>query len=137
MLKELIDSGFGNEEDYNCAEKIIYGANIAYDLGLSKDSCRMMSGFGGGMGIEHLCGAIASGIAVLSILFVEDKGHATPRIKELTDEFINRYQGEMGSIICADLKRDYRTEELKCQLVISKAAEILDDIIEKEQEAKE
>lgn len=136
MLKELIDSGFGNQEDYNCAEKIIYGANIAYDLGLSKDSCRMMSGFGGGMGVEHLCGAIASGIAVLSILFVEDKGHAAPRIKELTDEFIRRYQEERGSIICADLKRDYRTEELKCQLVISKAAEILDDIIEKEREAK-
>jgi len=135
MLKELIDNGFGNEEDFNCAEKIIYGANIAYDLGLSKDSCRMMSSFGGGMGVEHLCGAIASGIAVLGILFVEDRGHATPRIKELTEEFIRRYQEEMGSIICADLKRDYRTEELKCQLVISKAAEILDDIIKKEKEA--
>jgi len=136
MLKELIDSGYGNKEDFNCAEKIIYGANIAYDLGLSKDSCRMMSGFGGGMGVEHLCGAVASGIAVLSILFVEDRGHATPHIKELTGEFIGRYQKEMGSIICKDLMRDYRTEEQKCSLVIAKAAEILDDIIRKEKETQ-
>ena len=40
MLKDLIESGFGEKEGYNCAEKILYGANIAYSLGLPKEALR-------------------------------------------------------------------------------------------------
>ena len=41
MLKEMIAAGFGQAEDYNCAEKIFYGANEAYGLGLSEDDLRL------------------------------------------------------------------------------------------------
>ena len=49
MLKEMIAAGFGQAEDYNCAEKIFYGANEAYGLGLSEDDLRLAAGFGGGV----------------------------------------------------------------------------------------
>ena len=71
MLAELIESGFGNSEDFNCAEKILYGANQAYQLGLNKDALKLSAGFGGGMGIGDTCGALTASVMVLSLLFVK------------------------------------------------------------------
>lgn len=39
---------------------------------------------------------------------------------------------EMGTIDCSDLKAKYRNDEIKCNLVIFKAGEILDRIVERE-----
>ena len=43
MLKELMEKGYPDE--YNCAEKIIKGANEAYHLGLEEDSTRLFAAF--------------------------------------------------------------------------------------------
>lgn len=132
MLAELIKNDFGEKEDLNCAEKILYGANIAYNLGLDKRALKLAAGFGGGMAIEDKCGALTAGIMVLSILFVEDRAHESDRIKDLTKELFDEYKSEMGSIDCAPLKEKHRTEELKCKNVILKAAELLDRIVTRE-----
>ena len=50
-LYEYLSSGFGKAEDLNCAEKILYGANEIYDLGIDKNDLKMAAGFGGGMGV--------------------------------------------------------------------------------------
>ena len=128
MLKNLLLKGYGNEQNYNCAEKILYGANEVYNLGLGKETMKLAAGFGGGMGIETTCGALTASVMVLSKLFVENTARES-NIKEITSEFLNRYKNEMKSIDCASLKRDYRNEEKGCSDVIIKAAEILDDVI--------
>ena len=132
MLADLIRAGFGEKEDLNCAEKIMQGANIAYNLGLDKEALKLAAGFGGGMAIEDKCGALTASIMVLGRLFVKDRAHESERIKELTVELFREYKKEMGTIDCAPLKEKYRTEELKCRNVILKASEILDRIIERE-----
>ncbi len=132
MLKDLIAQGFGNEEDYNCAEKIINGANIAYQLHLTPDQCRLMAGFGGGMGIGSVCGALASGVAVLSYLFVQKNAHESDTIKRLTKDFLQCFEHKMGSIICTPLKEAYYTEEKHCKDVIFAAAVALDEVINQE-----
>ncbi len=132
MLADLIRNGFGEAEDFNCAEKILYGANEAYKLGLSKDALRMSSGFGGGMALEDKCGALTAGIMVLGLLFVRNNAHESTRIKDLELELFNTYKREMGHIDCKPLKENYRTEELKCKNVIVRAAGVLDGIIERE-----
>lgn len=132
MLKELVKEGFGKDKKLNCAEKILYGANEVYNLGLDKESLKLVAGFGGGMGIESVCGAITGSIMVLSKLFVKDVAHESNRIKELTQELLRRYENEMEHINCAPLKENYRTESEGCDRVIIKAAEILDDIVARE-----
>lgn len=132
MLSELIEQGFGEKEDLNCAEKILYGANAAYNLGLDREALKLASGFGGGMAIEDKCGALTASIMVLGRLFVKNNAHESTRIKDLTKELFEKYQNEMGSINCAPLKGQYRTEELKCKTVIVKAAEVLDSIVSRE-----
>ena len=130
MLADLIKQGFGEKEDLNCTEKILQGANIAYNLGLDKEALKLASGFGGGMAIEDKCGALTASIMVLGRLFVEDRAHESTRIKDLTKGLFEEYRKEMGAIDCAPLKEMHRTEELKCRNVIIKAAEVMDKIID-------
>jgi C_GCAxxG_C_C family probable redox protein len=132
VLKDLIMQGFGKEEDLNCAEKILQGANKAYNLGLDKEALKLAAGFGGGMAIEDKCGALTGAIMVLGRMFVQDRAHESDKIKELTKKLFKEFEKEMGSIDCAPLKKDYRTGEYGCKNVIIKAAEILDRIIEAE-----
>lgn len=129
MLRELIESGF--EKDYNCAERIINGANIAYDLGLDKQACKLMAGFGGGMGIGVTCGALAAAVAVLSSMFVEDYAKESPRVKELSTLFFRRFRQRMpsDSFNCLELKQRYRTPAEGCKDIDRVVAEILDQIV--------
>jgi len=128
-LAELIANDFGVAEDYNCAEKILYGANQAYGLGLDMDTARIIAGFGGGCGMEEYCGALAGALAVLSHYNVATVAHASD-IKALSKEFHARYKEKMGSIVCADLKKAHRLPApTGCKPVILAAAEILDEMI--------
>ncbi len=131
-LSELLKQGYGDEIDLNCAEKMLYGANKVYDLGLDDSSLKMSAGFGGGIGMESVCGVLTGGVMVLGTLFVANRAHESDRIKLLTREFFESYEKEMGSTVCKPLKGMHRTEELKCKNVIVKAAEILETIIDRE-----
>ncbi len=134
MLNTLIEQGYGEAEDFNCAEKILYGANDVYHLGLTPEALRIAAGFGGGMTIGSVCGALTAAIMVLGILFVKDKAHESDKIKILTQELFDAYQEQMGDIDCTPLKNRYRREDIKCKYVIAKAAAALDTIIKKEHE---
>ena len=128
LLFDLLAEGFGNNQDYNCAEKILYGANKVYNLGLSKESLKLSAGFGGGMGIESSCGALTAGTMVLSNLFVKEVAHESTLIKNKTSDYLNDFIKEMHSINCYKLKEMYRTDDKKCNDIILKSAEILDTI---------
>lgn len=137
MLSTLLENGYGEAEDFNCAEKIFYGANEAYHLGLTSESLRIASGFGGGMAIGSICGALTAAIMVLGVLFVKNRAHESDTIKRLTQELFASYQKEMSSIDCTVLKELYRTEDLKCRYVITRAAAALDAVIVKEQKRQQ
>ncbi|NMB07223.1 MAG: hypothetical protein GX981_02400 [Tissierellia bacterium] len=130
MLYDLIMNGFGEKEDYNCAEKILYGANEAYNLGLSKEALKLSAAFGGGMGIESVCGALTGAVMALSSKYVENIAHEDEKIKELTEKLFQQYEKEMGSTNCKELKAKYRKENIGCKNVILAAAKVLDNIVE-------
>jgi C_GCAxxG_C_C family probable redox protein len=120
------------KEDLNCAETILFGANRVYGLGLNRKALKLAAGFGGGMGIEATCGALTGAVMVLGRIFAREKGHDTPRLKELCAEFLEEYRLQMGSIDCKPLKDRHRTEELKCRNVVLRSAEILEQLIDRE-----
>lgn len=132
MLKNLIQAGFGEKEDYNCAEKILHGANEAYNLGLSQQTLKVSAGFGGGMGLGSVCGTLTAAVMVLGTLFVHKSSHESKRIKKLTQEMLTSFHKEMGHTNCSQLKAQYRTEKEKCLQVLVKTAEILDRIVSRE-----
>lgn len=132
MLKKLIEEGYGDELNLNCAEKILYGSNEAYSLGLEPEALKLAAGFGGGMVIESVCGVLTGGIMVLGKLFKPESPEDKDRFKEIIKNYLEAYRKKMGEIDCSPLKDRYRTEEEGCNQVIIKAAEVLEEIIEKE-----
>jgi len=132
MLTDLIKQGFGEAEDFNCAEKILHGANQAYNLGLNQQTLKLSAGFGGGMGLGSVCGTLTGAVMVLGTLFVDKSAHESRRIKKLTQELLISFRQEMGEITCSKLKIKYRTDREKCLQVLVKTAEILDRIITRE-----
>jgi C_GCAxxG_C_C family probable redox protein len=134
MISELIKNDFGikEKEDLSCSEKILYGANQVYDLGLDKESLILAAGLSGGVYSEKLCGAVSASAMVLAKIFVKDRAHEDEYCGQLISEFVSRYEKEMKTTTCKNLKDDFRTESDGCKAVILKAAEILDDIILKE-----
>jgi C_GCAxxG_C_C family probable redox protein len=131
-LSELVNDGYMKKEDLNCAEAILFGANKVYSLGLDPRALKLAAGFGGGMGIETTCGALTGAVMVLGRIFAKDKGHDTPRLKELCAEFLEEYRRQMGSIDCKTLKDRYWTKKRECHSVVLKSAEILEQLIERE-----
>ncbi len=129
MLKNSIESNFGKKEDYNCAEKILYGANTIYNLGLNTETLKLSAGFGGGMGIESVCGALTAGVMVLSYKYVNNVAHESDKIKEVNQKLFREFMEEMNSIQCGYLKKTYRKEATGCSNIIIKAAEILDKLM--------
>ncbi|WDV47017.1 C-GCAxxG-C-C family protein [Clostridiaceae bacterium M8S5] len=128
MLKELIKSGYGIDEGYSCAQKILYGANEVYNLGLDDKSLALSAGFGGGMARESVCGALTAAIMVISSLY-KDK-YEKKEFRMIVSGYLNRYEKEMSSIECKDLKESiYYNETDKCNYIIYKAALMLDEIV--------
>lgn len=74
-------------------------------LKLTPGGFKLAAGFGGGMGVESICGAITGGIMVLSHLYVKQRSHESNR-KELETEFIETFKNEMGCIDCSALKKN-------------------------------
>ena len=129
MLYELIKDGYGNEEDYNCSEKILYGANQVYNLNLNKEALKLSAAFGGGMGIESVCGALTGAVMVLSSKYVKNIAHEDKKPFDLSKELFEKYESKMGSIQCNELKAKYKKEDIGCRDIILEAARILDNII--------
>ncbi|WP_213950681.1 C-GCAxxG-C-C family (seleno)protein [Tepidanaerobacter syntrophicus] len=132
MLTEKIEKYYSKEFDLNCAETMVYSANEEYGLNLDKKALKMASGFGGGMGIESVCGALTGGIMVLGVLFTKEKAHESERVKTLEKEFLSRYKDKMGDILCKPLKEKHHNDEVRCLNVIKEAGVILDDIVKRE-----
>ena len=131
MLKEKATSYYTPVYDYNCAEAMIHAANDMYKLNLPKEALKTMAGFGGGMVIESTCGALAGGVAVLGIMFVNQKAHESDKMKNLVTELMRRFEKRMGTIECRELKDLYREEPpVKCRCIVAEAADILEQIIE-------
>lgn len=101
-------------------------------MNLSKETLKTMAAFGGGMGVEGVCGAISAALCVLSIMFTNKSAHESTLIKELSRKFYKEFTQKLGSDNCKYLKEQYRTESIGCSIIIYTAGEILEEIIKEQ-----
>lgn len=132
MLMDKINKYYTKEYDLNCAEVIIYAASDEYNMNLKSETLKTMSSFGGGMGIESVCGAITGSLSVLGILFTKERAHEGERVKNLCKEFFQKFEGKLSTNNCTQLKAKYKREDIGCRIMIETAAEILDEIVTRE-----
>lgn len=122
--------------DLNCAEAVLYGSNEHYRLGLDSHGLLLSAGFGGGMGIESVCGALTGALMALGVLFVEQRAHEGEAMKCLAGEFLQKFAELHGSIMCRDLKEAHFDERKRCAAVVRMAADLLESFIEEKQELR-
>jgi C_GCAxxG_C_C family probable redox protein len=132
MLMDKINKYYTKRYDFNCAEVMMYAANNEYKMKLKRDTFKTMASFGGGMGIESVCGAITGSLAVIGILFTKEKAHEGDRVKKLCQEFFQKFEAKLGTINCVSLKAKYQKEDVGCRVMLETAAEILDEIVKRE-----
>lgn len=111
------------EKDFNCAESMVGILNETYGLGLDEKDFTLVSGFGGGCGCGHICGALAGCIAVLGKMQVTQRAHVTPGFKETCAAFCTRFEEDLGSSLCRELKPKYFAEGIRCAKLLDRATE--------------
>ena len=132
MLKdELIKYYYPpNGHNYNCAEAMLRAVNDYYKLDLPEKMLYSVSGFGGGAGHDLLCGGLQSAIITLGVLFsVNGRGHDSELLNQLTDRLLNEFAEKMGHTDCVFLKSHYHVPVHKCESVLVKACDILEELI--------
>ena len=129
MLVDLVNKYYDKKYDLNCAECMLVAANEEYDLNISKQTLMTMASFGGGMAIGSVCGAATGAIAVLALMFTNDRGHKSPHVKEMTSKFLNEFNMKMNSLDCISLKENYYDLENRGSKMMMVSAELLQEII--------
>lgn len=128
---------------YNCAQAVAGAFSDVTGISLEQ-SCKMVSGFGGGMGrMREVCGAVSGMVFVLSTLY----GYETPdpeaqkNIYACVQDLAEKFRQECGTIICRELlsnppsdpaptPRDAEFYKVRpCARFVILAAKLLDEYI--------
>ncbi len=133
MLVEKVEKYYDKSYKLNCAETIIYAANEEYNLKLTPETLKTMAAFGGGMGVEGVCGALTGALAVLGILYTKERAHESDRVKTLAAKLYRGFEEKLGSDNCKALKEKYKNDDKRCMDMVVTAAEVLQSIVEEEE----
>lgn len=117
--------------DYNCAESLIRGADVHYGLSLDQSTLRVAAGFGGGLCVGALCGAVSGAVMALGTKYVDSRAHESLAMKDMVPRLLEEVEKQMGSLQCTELKERYHDQESGCVKVVEKVASILEELIEK------
>ena len=131
------------ESGYNCAQAVAGAFSDVTGIGLEQ-SCKLVSGYGGGMGrMREVCGAVSGMVFVLSVLYGYDTPNpeAQKQIYERVQTVAGKFREEAGSIICRELLNQPATDptptprdaafyaKRPCTRFVMLAAKVLDEHI--------
>lgn len=119
-------------ESFNCCEKIFRASNEVYGLGLDKNAEHVSAAFGGGMGIQTVCGAVSGALMAIGAKCC-DSIEKNSDVKEFSVPFLEQVKEELGSIYCSELKPKYFIDAplIRCDEVVFRVAAILDETMNK------
>lgn len=121
------------QRDQNCAETMLRATAEEMGIELTDDEMRLIGGFGGGMGRGTVCGALAGVVAAFGRQMVVDRAHAVPELKARCAAFVDRFEREFGSIMCADLKEHHYKDGKRCLGLVERAGALMrEEIAERE-----
>ena len=129
MLINDYQKGMVEGRNFNCAEKLVNLGNESLNLQLPPQAVKMAAGFGAGMGKQHLCGAVAGAVMILSVVKVKTIARESD-IYVCCSEMLDEIENRLGSIICKELKASFYNKELKCKYIIDNVVEVLAESLE-------
>ncbi|HHX36918.1 MAG TPA: hypothetical protein GX717_02940 [Clostridiaceae bacterium] len=114
---------------YNCAESALRAANDAWKLDLSDTGFDLMIGFGRGLTVESICGAVAGSVAAISRYYSVYSDRDNPLLNETVWNFIKTVEARYGSADCSVLRAKLWNESDHCYLTVRYVVDILDEIM--------
>ncbi len=116
-----------HSQGYNCCQSVLRALSDYNGLGLN--DANLGYGFGGGMYIHSVCGALTG--ALMSIgaacMDAEKPNPSRPDARELSLEMEKRFEERFGTLMCGDILEKY--EKTLCGECIAAAAEMAEEII--------
>lgn len=131
MDKELKLAAQSYSDGYTCSQAVF--SAYAEDMGIdSHTACRLMEGFGGGIGgMQEVCGALAAAAAIISYYYSD----GTPESKERRQEIYRQiqkaadvFQKEYGGITCKDILQGERPKPFACGMKVKDTVLIIEQI---------
>lgn len=93
------------KEGFCCSQAVF--SVYAEQWGLDRDAAMKISdAFGGGMAIGHTCGAVSGAVMAIGLKYGRTKADddaAKQKTRALIREFVEKFTGQHGSIICKQL----------------------------------
>lgn len=118
-----------HQKGYNCAQAIVCTYADLFDID-TQTAYKMSEGFGLGMGMMEVCGALTGGLMIAGLQ--NSAGTQAPGATKGATYKINRTMGQAfeqatGSLLCSELKgRDTGTPLCSCEMCIRHGAQIVE-----------
>lgn len=129
MLRQSVrDAGLEyHDQGYNCCQCVMRA--LSGCSGLELDKANIGYGFGGGMQIQSVCGALTGALMSIGAACFdpEQPNPSRPDSKELTLEMERRFEERFETLMCGDIVAKY--EKTMCGECIAAAAEMAEEII--------
>ncbi|GAB4443332.1 MAG: hypothetical protein OHK0040_14170 [bacterium] len=137
---------------YNCAECVLEAVLALVDTGLPKETLKLATGFGGGVGLfGDTCGAVAGAVLAVSAVYgrsslPEGEGkeamkkaaeqlYGKPGLYRIFNQIPNRIKAKYGNTLCRELTAKWqdswlcREHALSCRELITDASGIAAELI--------
>ncbi|MGI6365999.1 MAG: C-GCAxxG-C-C family (seleno)protein [Bacillota bacterium] len=113
---------------YNCAEAVFLAATETFGLSLGPKDVRLATGFGGGLGLGEVCGALSGAVLALGAAAGRvNSAQNQEDFKALREKIVTAFEEEFQSICCRDLRTEERED---CVAYVRKAAAALARVFE-------
>jgi C_GCAxxG_C_C family probable redox protein len=122
---------------FNCAETVFYVLAEKGVSGAQPECVRILTGLGGGLSRNLICGAVLGAVTSLSWAYGRtDLSESREPAKEVVQLFLDRFKEEYGELNCRDLRvKHLGTDDLdaperrpKCLEFVNRAIEIATEI---------
>ena len=135
MLKDCVHKYY-LEQNYNCAESLLRGANDHFGLALGDREMILAGVFGAGIQTGNTCGAFLAAAMVVSMKYVAAKAHESADIKPAAALLTEKFSARMGSLLCSEVKPRFFVPGVRCLAVVDAACEALEETLAEYQPAE-
>ena len=119
------------DEKMNCAVSVLLGASDVYNLGLTKNDAKLITGFGGGIGCGNLCGALAGAVSALGRILLEEDEIYSPALHDACAGFVTAFTEKWGTTLCAPIKEVNVTDPVnRCSKTVLETGNLLQEYVD-------
>lgn len=126
----------------NCAESTLRCLMDDKVIDVPDETIRMMSGFGGGMQLGSVCGAVVASVSAIGAAKGRMSAEETrqPCMKAVS-RFLKAFQAEYGTIYCKELRATFAGNAPRhsegmyraCTVFVEKAVELVKEVLAEEE----